>query len=404
MEKLYSKIESFRGEMCDLQKELIKIPAIGPENGGKGEKEKALFLKGRLQDMGFDFEEYNVFDERISDIRPNIRVRYPGRDSSKTLWIITHLDVVPPGNLSLWETDPFTGVEKDGRIYGRGAEDNHQELIASLFALKALKDLNLKPRYEISLLFVADEETGSKYGISHLLGITPSLFRREDLFLVPDAGNEEGSLIEIAEKTILWLKVIVRGRQTHASTPDEGLNASRLGARLLCQIDSELHKRFKKRNRLFKPPYSTFEPTKRESNVPNINTIPGEDIFYFDCRLLPDIHPNEVKDVLDELKEDFSKEHGCEVSFETILEGESAPATSSKALVVRRLKRAILEVYGVKALLKGIGGGTVAAHFRKRGFPVGVWGKVQGTAHQPNEYCLIDNMVQDAKVYGVMAI
>ncbi|MEO0098040.1 MAG: M20 family metallo-hydrolase [candidate division WOR-3 bacterium] len=403
MEEVFQKIESFREDMINLQRELTSRPAIGPENGGKGEKERADFLKGFIKDLGFDWEEYNAFDERIGLARPNLRVNLPGKERSKTIWIITHLDVVPPGNLSLWQTDPFSAVVKDDKIYGRGTEDNQQEMVASLFALKALKDLNKRPTYDLSLLFVADEETGSRYGIGYLVN-NFSLFKEGDLILVPDAGSKDGAMIEIAEKTIFWLKFIVRGKQTHGSTPQDGLNAHRLGALFLCLLDKELPRRFREKNRLFEPPRSTFEPTKKESNCPNINTIPGEDIFYFDCRLLPEHPPEEVKRLIEELKEGFTKKYGGEISYEVVMAGESAPATSPKAEVVKRLKKAVKKVYGVKPKLKGIGGGTVAALFRKRGFPVCVWGKYEGMAHQANEYSLISNMVQDAKVYAYYAL
>jgi succinyl-diaminopimelate desuccinylase len=68
--------------------------------------------------------------------------------------------------------------------------------------------------------------------------------------------------------------------------------------------------------------------------------------------------------------------------------------------VVLALKRAIKSVYNKKAEARGIGGGTVAALFRRAGFQAACWSKSDETAHQPNEYCLIDNMVGDAKVYA----
>ena len=78
----------------------------------------------------------------------------------------------------------------------------------------------------------------------------------------------------------------------------------------------------------------------------------------------------------------------------------AAPPTSARAPVVMALKRAIKEVYDESGRPRGIGGGTVAAFFRHAGFPAAVWSKVDETAHQPNEYCHIDNMLGDAKVFA----
>ena len=86
--------------------------------------------------------------------------------------------------------------------------------------------------------------------------------------------------------------------------------------------------------------------------------------------------------------------------FQTITEEDAAPATPADAPVVLALSAAIKDVYRVKAKPKGIGGGTVAAFFRRHGFGAVVWSKIDECAHQPNEYTIIDNMVGDAKVFA----
>jgi len=75
------------------------------------------------------------------------------------------LDTVAAGDLNAWETDPFSPVVKDGRIYGRGVEDNGQAIACMVFTALALKQLGLKPKKDLGLLFVSDEEAGSTYGL-----------------------------------------------------------------------------------------------------------------------------------------------------------------------------------------------------------------------------------------------
>ncbi len=82
------------------------------------------------------------------------------------------------------------------------------------------------------------------------------------------------------------------------------------------------------------------------------------------------------------------------------MEEQAAPATSVDAPVVKALKSAIGEVYNIEAKAMGIGGGTVAAIFRRAGLDVAVWSTIDDTAHQPNEYCVIANLLNDAKVFG----
>ena len=76
---------------------------------------------------------------------------------------------------------------------------------------------------------------------------------------------------------------------------------------------------------------------------------------------------------------------------------ESAP-TAKDTPLVGLLKKGIDEVYGVSAREVGIGGGTVAAYIRNAGFDSVVWSRIEETAHMPNESCVVDNMVGDAKV------
>ncbi|MEO0108460.1 MAG: M20 family metallo-hydrolase, partial [candidate division WOR-3 bacterium] len=308
-------------------------------------------------------------------------------------------DIVPPGPRELWLTDPHQAVVKDGRIYGRGAEDNQQGIVASFFALQALIDLGFQPGSDVGLVLVADDETGSRYGIDYVLKNEPR-FRPNDIILVPDAGNQTGSEIEVAEKSIVWLKFTVIGKQAHGSRPDKGRNALRAGAKILLHIDRILHERYPALDPLFDPPGTTVEPTKKEANVPNINTIPAEDIFYFDCRVLPNYQITELLDLVQAEAGAIAQQCQVDVRVTTEQFEQAAPPTPSDAPVVKLLTQAVREVYGIETRTIGIGGGTVAAFFRRAGFPAAVWGRFAGTAHQPNEYCEIANLIGDAKVYA----
>lgn len=392
---LVDKVESYREEMVKTLADLIRIRAISPDSGGEGELDKAEYLMGLLKE--FEVERYDAEDERAKGgVRPNIVARLEG-EKKKTLWIVTHLDVVPEGDVSLWQTPPFEPVIKDGKIYGRGAEDNGQSMVASLFAAKAIADLGLTPKYSLCLAFVSDEEVGSRYGIQHLL--KQNIFRKDDLVVVPDGGTPDGSMIEIAEKSIVWFKFSVYGKQVHASMPHAGVNASRKAMRFLLDLDEKLHAKFNKVNDLFSPPYSTFEPTKREKNVDNVNTIPGLDVSYMDCRILPDYSVDEVIEFVNAVKKDHEKDGPIEVE---VIQKEYSPPTPEDSEIVGLLKRAISTVRGVEPSVYGMGGNTCAAFFRKAGFHTAVWATVDETAHQPNEYAVIDNMVNDAKVFAVL--
>ena len=399
-EKLFEKIDGYRDEVIELQKNLTAVPALAPENGGDGETRKAEALRKYLNNAGFpEPKVYNAPDTRVSaGFRPNFLYTLEGEDNSKTVYVMSHLDIVPEGERSKWKSDPFELKIVGDRIYGRGVEDNQHGLTASVFAAKALIDLELKPKYNVGLLFVADEEVGSKYGIDYVLK-HQRIFRKNDLIIVPDSGDSQGKTIEVAEKSICWLKIETTGRQCHAARPDQGKNAFFAASKLAAKVH-DLYKIFDKKDKLFTPPSSTFEPTKKEANVPNVNTIPGDDVFWIDCRVLPDYNLAQVEAQLRDWADAIEKSEGVKIKMSHGQRAQAAPPTSPDAPVVKALSKAIKKVYDVKPRVCGIGGGTVAALIRRKGYPAAVWSRIHETAHQPNEYTDISSIVGDAKIFA----
>lgn len=401
---LFAKIDELEDDAVELMKKIISINSVGPMNDGPGEQEKADFLKNYLEDHGFlKVSNYPSPDDQVSTgERPNLITVLPGKNTDRTLWILTHTDIVPAGDLSKWETDPFNPVVKDGKIYGRGSEDNHQGTVSSIITARAFIESGIQPEMNIGLIFMADEETGSEHGLTYLMKHHAELFKKDDFIIIPDAGEPDGSMIEVAEKSILWVKFKTIGKQVHASVPDLGVNAFRAASNLVVKLD-ELHNIFNDVDEVFEPSRSTFEPTKKESNVPNVNTIPGDDVFFLDCRILPQYNIEDILKKIRELADEVEKSFGVTVEISTTQKEQAAPATDVNAPIVNSLRLAVKQVYDVEARPQGIGGGTVAAIFRHHGYPVAVWATMDDLAHQPNEYCKIANMLNDAKVFTLCA-
>jgi succinyl-diaminopimelate desuccinylase len=402
--RLKHAIDAKRDLAVALQRDLTAIPALAPQNDGTGEKDKAHKLVEWLAKLGLP-EPLGVPapDPRVpAGKRPNLVVTIPGKAKDRTFWIMSHLDIVPPGERTLWTSDPYALVVDGDRIVGRGVEDNQQGLVASVIAAVALRELGLEPAFTVRLLFVADEETGSAHGVQHVVAAAPHLFTPTDLALVPDHGAPDGSEIEIAEKSLLWLKFVTKGRQCHASTPQKGANAFAAGSLLVVRL-GELARFYPAADPLFDPPVSTFTPTKKEANVPNVNTLPGEDVFYLDSRILPSIDLDGVMARIRSIADGVEKECGVTVSIETV-QRASSPATPADAPIVKALRRAVSEIYGVAARTVGIGGGTVGAFLRHRGIATVVWSRLEGTAHQPDESCLLPNLLGDSLVMATLML
>jgi len=387
--------------MIEVQRQLVAIPALGPTNGGQGELDKALLVQGWLEELGLNITREDSPDQRVeSGIRPNLLGVMPGGEGPK-VWVLAHLDVVPEGDLSLWSSDPWQLRVEGDLIYGRGVMDNHAALVSGFFALKALREEGLAPPGDVGLIAVADEETGSGYGLEYLLKKRPELFSPQDLILVPDVGEPDGGFIEVAEKSMLWLKVTVHGKQVHGSTPHKGVNALYTAARMMIAA-RELAAGFGAADSLFDPMVSTCEPTRKEAGVANINTVPGRDVFYIDCRILPGVNLDQVMKAFEERFGAIAAEEGARVEFEVVNRLQAPPATDPQAPVVRALVRGIQRVRGIEPRVGGVGGGTVAAFFRQRSLPVAVWYSCEQSVHQPDEHARVSSMVADAKVLALV--
>ena len=400
LDTLRRTLEASRAEMIALQTLLSSIPAIAPESGGDGESLKCAALEKWLLDAGFAREQLAHFDapdKRVSSgLRPNLVLTVPGKDDSGAVWVMAHLDIVPPGDLRLWKSDPFS-VQYDeaaDKLTGRGVEDNQQGLTAGVFAALALLRNGVTPERTVKLLFMADEEFGSEYGIKFLLRNHRQIFGKDDLILIPDGGDAHGETIEVAEKNILWLRLHTTGRQSHGSMPDKGKNAHLAACDLALRLN-DLENFFGERDDLFSPSRSTFQPTKKEANVETVNIIPGDDVLYMDCRILPRYSLDEVRGEVARRVREVESKYGVTIEVSE-MQAQQSPATPVTSPVVTRLAEAIKKAHGIEARPIGIGGGTVGAELRNFGYNAAIWSTIDEVCHQPNEYCYVRNIIADA--------
>ena len=396
LENILKSIDDSKDDIIRDLMGMIRIPAIGPANGGIGESERADYLMTLLK--GFDdVKRIDVDDTDYPGVkRPSILAVKRGKRKG-TVWIIAHIDTVLPGDLKEWIHPPYEPHLEDGKVYGLGAEDNGQAVLASIYASKFIDSKDLKGR-SIGIALVSDEETTSIMGIGYL--VDNGYFTDDDVILVPDWGSPGSSMVDVAEKHLLWVRVSVKGKQTHGSTPNKGINAFRVGAKFLSKLLDGLDERYGKKNDLFKPPVSTFEPTKCSTTVGNVNTIPGYYEFWMDCRIIPDYDPNDIYDYMMTMADQFSKETGATITIDKEQLTFSGRPSSVETAEYKAFTESIKEITGIDVQAAGIGGGTCANFFRLKGLDAYVWESEGGSLHQPNEFVKIDSIVTDAKVYA----
>ena len=400
-DKVLLEVERLKDDMVAALSRICRIPAVSPHNGGTGADAKAREIEKLISELGLGEVKWEYVDDAKSQTgkRPSLFLEKAGKQKRR-LCILTHMDIVPEGDRALWTVDPYNPVVKGSRLYGRGVSDNGMALICSIYALKALINAGVEPEYTVSLAFVSDEEMGSHFGLEPLL--ERDLFRSDDLVIAPDSGNDAGDFIEIAEKAMWRLAFTVLGKQAHAAHPHVGLNACRVANLLATEVDTALHKAFPDKDARFDPPESTFEPTRRFANVPNTNTVPGRERFEFDCRVLPSVSLDAAFDVVEKVRKDVEARTGAKIEL-TVDRTDAAEPTSADSEIVKLLVSSIRDVLKIEPKTGGIGGGTFAAMFRRKGIPAVVWTQeCDSVAHQPDEFTEIPYIVNNAKVFALM--
>lgn len=403
-EKIKTWIQNHTHDMVEFERILTANRALAPENGGEGEWKKCKAIEKYLTENGIsNFEHFDAPDDRVPEkTRPNLVATIPGKNQDYNIWGCAHMDVVPVGEAKLWNTDPWKVVENGDKIFGRGVEDNQQGLCSGVLAALSFVKQQIVPEHTIKLLFMADEEVGSVYGMNFLIKEHKEIFGLNDRILIPDGGDSKGETIEIAEKNIFWLEFHTIGKQAHGSRPDLGKNAMLAGCDLALQIN-DLENVFNHKNPLFEVQTSTFQPTKKMQNVEGVNFIPGDDVFCCDCRINPEYKLDEVRAEVLKRVHAVEKKYGVKVEVKE-LQAEESKATPLDAPVAQELKTAIKNVHGIEAKFVGVGGGTVAAGLRNLGLNAVVWSTLDEMAHQPNEYCIVKNIGTDALTMAYLAL
>lgn len=388
-------------EIIKISENLVSLKAMSPDNGGTGEIEKMEYIKKYMSEFGGVMKEYPIEDKRIKEgYRPNVSFTLEGEDTSKTIWIISHIDVVPEGDISLWKSDPFKLKVENGKIIGRGVSDNHNAIVPSMILYKLISESGIKPPCNYGVFFFADEENGSEYGIGGVIKKYKDAFRKNDLVYVPDMPTEEGNVLEIAEKSIFWLKIKIKGIQTHGSRPDEGVNTHKASAYFITEVEKEAKEKFTAKNELYDYPYSSFEPTMGSNNVTNINTIPGEQNISYDCRILPCYKLEDVFAMFHRVKEKIEKDFNVKIEYQTSQFNQAVEEIKKSSLAYVLIEKAIKNVLGKDSVAIGVGGGTCGYFLRAIGIDAIVCGIGEARAHQPNEYISIGNIIKGTKLYA----
>ena len=222
--------QELEDDVVKLCQELIQIPSVNFGEGKGDEKAAAEYVAAKMKEVGIESKIYESATNRCSVV-----ARIEGRDKSKPGLVVNgHLDVVP-ANAADWSVDPFSGVIKDGCIWGRGAVDmkNMDAMILAVIRLWAKH--NYQPERTIVIVFFADEEAGGIYGSRWMAEKHPEVFAgcSETVsevggFSLTLLSGKRVYAIEASQKGIEWMKLTAEGVAGHGSMVNNANAVTRL--------------------------------------------------------------------------------------------------------------------------------------------------------------------------------
>ena len=211
MQDVFRYIEEHRDEAIDELIRLTSMPSVSAQ--GRAIRETAEVVEGMLRELGFRAETVPKWPGNA------IVLGELAGASAKTLLFYNHYDVQPAEPLELWSSPPFEPAIRDGKIYGRGVDDNKGNLIARLAAIRALLAVRGRVPVNIRFCIEGDEEIGSP-GIDSFVEKHADRLAADACIWEGGAVNWQGQLqITLGVKGILYVELVAKGaaRDAHSS-------------------------------------------------------------------------------------------------------------------------------------------------------------------------------------------
>lgn len=356
---------------AETEQTLAAYLRVNTSNPPGNELEAARFLKRILDREGIEATILDTLE--LGKGRANLYARLKGNGTKKAIGLVHHMDVVPATPAS-WSVDPFSGIVKDGYIWGRGAIDMKGEGIMHLMAMIALKRSGVPLNRDIVYIGNADEEFNSTGGLAFVRNHADLV--KDVEYIITEAtensvknGKVQYFAVGVAEKRTFWQKLTVKGVPSHGSRPTKNNPVPRLVAALnkIAKYESPIHatpgvqKYFRDISRLYAQPQRAWladvtramnNPVARQWILADVywnaylrntisltaltgsnktNVIPAEASAEIDVRMLPDTDPAEMLATLKRIVGDTA------VHFSRIL----APKTPLESPIDTDLFRAI---------------------------------------------------------------
>jgi succinyl-diaminopimelate desuccinylase len=357
--------------------ELIRRPSVTPDDAGCQE-----IIAARLAAVGFACETLTFGDVT------NLWARRGA--TGPVMCFAGHTDVVPPGSLADWSTDPYEPVAKDGFIFGRGSADMKSGLAAMVVAVENFVRRNPHHDGSIALLITSDEEGRARDGTLKVIETLVARDETIDWCVIGEPSSEErlGDIVRIGRRGSLSGMLTVRGVQGHVAYPQLADNPIRRFAPVL----AELHEiEWDQGNDYFPP--TSFQVVNVEAGVGAPNVTPAELNARFNFRYSTVWDHERLKQRVHEIID----AHAIDYELKWHLSGE--PFLTQPGDLIEAVSKAVEERTGEAPQLS-TGGGTSDGRFiSPAGVDVVELGPVNASIHKIDEHVKADDVASLTDMY-----
>jgi acetylornithine deacetylase/succinyl-diaminopimelate desuccinylase family protein len=393
-EKFLQQVDALSGELIELTQELVQRKS---ENPPGDEREVAEFVASEFQELGLHVECIESQPKRVNAIGI-----LQGTSNERSLLFNGHYDTVPIGDVDNWSVEPYIGTISDGWLVGRGTADEKGAIAAVITMIKALQACGIQLIGDLHVHAVADEEAGSRYGTKYLI---QKGYVNADMGVVMEGSTFDQHIhVRTAVRGLHWVEVSAKGKAAHSSRPLSGVNAVLSMAKILLALDQHV---------FIHTPHALL-PTPTIAAGTMIRGGIKENVIPEVCRAVCDIRtiPGMTEaSILDEIRgiisETVKGDQGIRTSADTRFWWPASEINEDETIVTLA-KKATETVVGYQLTPIGTAGSNDAAYLNTLAhvptIAFGPGDQLLSRSHGADERIEIQNLVNFAKIYGLMAM
>ena len=363
-----------------LAKELIRRPSVTPKDAGA-----INLLAKNLQSLGFkcqimNFKNIKNLYAKLGKLAPNF-------------CFAGHTDVVPVGNLKSWSVNPFSGIVKNNKLIGRGANDMKGSIACFVAALSQFKKIKPKFKGSISLLITGDEEAVAINGTKKVIEKLKKRKEKINFCLVGEPTNltKLGQMMKIGRRGSITGYLTVYGTQGHVAYPHQANNPAPVITKILNQITD-----IKLDNGTKNFQSSNLEIVKINIKNTADNIIPAEATATFNIRFNNAHSSDSLKKKLNKIFGNVCRKNQCTFKISYMVSGEAFITIPNKTTYM--IQKTIKKITKIKPKLSTTGGISDARFIRKIS-PCVEFGLVGKTAHMVDEMASVTDLKKLKKIY-----